>query len=278
MLDIKCFDAIGFKAADFHEFNRYLDTARLKGQHPSSERGTYAYWHVGSGIEIWAAFDKQNRPLNSNPHFLGSSRIEARVTGMIDLASTLEGALRVHLNPRDEGAPHYPFVFNVPSWDFTRPLLKEQKAKSEGPLIISFQLTAFAEELECYDSEETYLAAQAQRQQQQHEQFGTESESETIDPAIHFIPTGLMTEEKDKPKPRASFSGEIVRGQVLTNPVTNQKTLYLGVKTLGMIVDVVADASIVKGRPKNHGIASGHFWLSGRTVEEIEATNKRLRL
>ncbi len=278
MLDLKCFDAIGFKAADFHEFNRYLDMARLKGQHPSSERGAYTYWPVGSGIEIWAASDKQTRPLNSNPHFLGSSRIEARVLEMVDLASTLEGALRVHLNPRDATAPHYPFLFNVPSWDFARPLLKEQKAKTAGPLIITFQLTAFADELECYDSEETYLAAQRLRQQREHEELGTEDEGESLDEALHFIPTGLMVSGGEKAQPRAAFSGEIVSGHVLTNPITNQKTLHLGVKTLGMIVDVVADAAIVKGRPKNHGIAAGHFWLSGRTVEEIEATNKRLRL
>jgi hypothetical protein len=280
MLDLKCFDAIGFKAPDFTEFNRYLDTARLKGHHPSSERGIYAYWPVGSGIEVWAAFDKQLRPLNSNPHFLGTSRVEARVLEMIDVAPTLEGGLRVQVNPRDETVPHYALLFNVPTWDFTRPLLRERKAKTDGPLIVTVQLCAFAEELECFDTPEAFQAVQEEKHRLQESEaaLGMDTVVEEILPALHFIPIGLMHGPGEKAQPLASFGGEVMHGHVLHNTFTNQKTLEIGVRTLGMTIDVVADAAVVKGRPRHHGIVCGKFWLSGRIVEEIEATNKRCHL
>jgi len=279
MLDPKCFDAIGFKAPDFQELNHYLDLARLKGHHPSSERGCYAYWTVGSGIEIWAASDKQLAQLNSNPHFLGNSRIEARVLEIRDESSTLEGSLRVCLNAGSETEPHIPFLFNVPSWDLTRPILKDMKAKASGPLNVSFQLTAFAEELECFEDEAAYLAAHARKQQLLQERLGlVDEEAAPPLPPIHFVPCGLMVDKGGKPQPKANFGGEVIGGSALTNPITSQKTVYLKVKTLGMTVDVVADASIVNCRPKLHGFISGYFWLSGRLTAEIEATNRRLRI
>jgi hypothetical protein len=278
MLDLKCYDAIGFKAPDFQELNHYLDLARLKGHHPSSERGTYAYWPVGSGIEIWAASDKQLAQLSCNPHYLGSSRVEARVLELVDQPTTLEGGLRVYLNAGKEEAPHYPFLFNVPCWDLTRPMLRDLKAKTSGPLMVSFQLTAFAEELECFDDETAYLTAQTLKQQRLREQLGAEEENTPPEPPIHFIPTGLMVEKGEMPQPRADFGGEVIGGDVLNNAITNQKSLHLRVKTLGMTVDVVSDASIVNCRPKLHGFVCGHFWLSGRLIAEIESTNRRLRI
>src|SRR5215216_2398853 len=125
MLNHTYFDAIGFKAPDFQELNHYLDMARLRGHHPSSERGSYAYWAVGSGIEIWIASDKNLAQLNSNPHYLGTSRIKARVLEIVDEPNTLEGWLRVHLVPETEDGPHYSLMFHVPSWDLARPLLKQ---------------------------------------------------------------------------------------------------------------------------------------------------------
>jgi len=289
MLPHQCFDAIGFKAPDFQEFNHYLDMARLKGHHPSSERGSYAYWAVGEGIELWVAADKQLAQLNSSPHYLGASRVNGRVLEIVDHPTTLEGGVRVHLVPESEDAPHYSFMFGVPDWDLTRPLLKQLKAAESGPLVVSFQLTAFAEELECYDDEASYLAVQseAQERQRHYAELGIEQDAEDeeykkdkemLAPPVHFIPTGLQVAKGEKPLPKASLSGEVVGGHVLRNPITNQQTLCLSLKTLGMTIDMVADPALVKRRPRRHSIVSGHFWLSGRLVVEIEATNKRLRI
>jgi hypothetical protein len=157
--------------------------------------------------------------------------------------------------------------------------MREMKAKATGPLMVTFQLTAFAEEIECFEDEVTYVASQTEKHHRLQEQLGLEGEeADPLLPPMHFLPSGLMVEKGQKPLPKATFGGEIVGGGVLCNPVTGQKTVSLKVRTLGMIVDVVADAAIVNCRPKLHGFVCGHFWLSGRITQEIEATNRRLRI
>ncbi len=138
------------------EFNHYLDMANLKGHHLASERCRYAIFHAGSGIELWQAFDNSLSLKNSNPHFLGHSRVPVQVIGIFDVVSSVEGFLKVRTNPHEASAPHVSFAVNMPAWDFTRPILKEQKAKTEGALIVALQITAFADALECFDSPEAY--------------------------------------------------------------------------------------------------------------------------
>ena len=280
MLDPKCFDAVGFKAPDFAEFNRYIDTANLRGEHPTSERGRYTYWSVGDGIEVWSAFDKNQRPMNNNPHYQGSSRVTVQLLAMHDFSSTIEGILKLQTVPATPGAPHPAFFCNMPSWDFARPLLKAEAAKG-GPVLFDLQLTAFAESLHCFPDEESFVTTEAARQKELAEQAAVGIEHDTlIEPfwePVQFLPSVLFSEDK-KPLPKARIAGQAERARILTNPVTKQQTLYLGVKTAGLTLDVVADPAIITGRPKHHGIVCGHFWLSGRLVPEIEATNKRLHI
>lgn len=277
MLGLKCFDAIGFKAPDFAELNHFLDMANLKGHHGSSERGRYAYWRLESGLEIWSAYDGQLRALNNNPHFCGNSCIDVRILEMLDIPASVEGSLKVRLYPADENGPRYPFVFNVPSWDWTRPLLKQKiTANPKSPLVVPIQLTAFAECLECFDSPEAFLASQMP--EPSTDPHAPPPPHVDPIPPMYFEATGLQGEDPKHPHPTASFIGIVERGRVLHNPATGQDTCCLGVHTLGMTLDVVVDANIVKGRPRKGGVVRGNFWLSGRLREEIEATNKRFNI
>lgn len=262
MLDQECFDAIGFKASDFKDFTRFLDLADEKGFHPQSPRGLYVYWPVGAGIEFWIAFDKQQKPLSFHPHYLGSSRVTVKLLRMIEVESFLSGELHVEVNPRSDGTFDYPLVFQVPSWDYTHSILHEKIPQGTGPAVFTAQITAFANELRCYDSEEAYYTSPA--------------EQKTFS-ANYFVPTGLFV-EGNVPNPSAGFAGRVLQTRVLTNPATAQKTLYLSVQTFGMVIDVVADPKIVKGRPKLGGTVSGQFSLSGRMTAEIDMTNKYFKL
>lgn len=282
MFPQRCCDAIGFKAPDTKEFNHLLDVANLKGHHLASERCRYAILQLPNGSEMWQAFNNNLSLLNNNPHYLGQSRVPVQILQMFDVASSVEGLLKVRTNPHDAAAPHVQFAVYMPAWDFTRPLLKELKEKSQGALIATLQVTAFAEALECFDSPEAYEEAHRPPPPEPVEHGRHKQPVEPPEPPpppppmISFHPSGLMVENTSRPQPQAAFSGIIESGHVLENPITNQRTCHIGVRTVGMTIDVVADPSIVKGRPKRGGIVRGPVWLSARLVEEIEATEKRL--
>lgn len=290
MLPTRCFDAIGFKAPDTKEFNHLLDVANLKGHHMASERCRYAILHAGNGSEVWQSFSNNLSLLNSNPHFVGQSRVPVQILQMFDVASSVEGLLKVRTNPHDASAPHISFAVNMPAWDLTRPLLKKKKEEAgSGPLIVTLQITAFADALECFDSPEAYEEAHRPPPPPPPEEHGPlhlhgrnkppEAPPEPPPPPppmVNFHPSGLMTEGTQRPEPQAGFSGIIESGHVLDNPFTGQKTCHIGVRTIGMVIDVVADVAIVKCRPRRGGIVRGPVWLSGRLVEELEATQKRM--
>ncbi len=283
MLPAKCFDAVGFKAADVAEFNHLLDVANLKGDHLASERCRYAIMHAANGSEVWQAFNSNLSLLNSNPHFTGQSRVSVQILQMFDVASSVEGVLKVRTNPHDVAAPHISFAVNMPAWDFTRPLLKELKDKAGGgPLIVTLQITAFAEALECFESPEAYEEAHRPPppppdDHKRHKEPETPPEPPLPPPPMmNFLPSTIVLEGTNRPQPQAGLSGFVESGHVLENPHTHQRTCHIGVRTIGMTIDLVADVAIVKGRPKRGGIVRGPVWLSARLSQEIEATQKRL--
>ena len=293
MLPAKCFDAIGFKAPDVAEFNHYLDIANLKGHHLAAERCRYAILRVENGIEVWQAFDNNLSLKNSNPHFLGSSRVAVQILQPFDVVASVEGILKVRTNPHDATAPHLTFAVNMPSWDFARPFLKELKDKAGGgPLIVNLQVTAFADALECFESPEAYDEAHRPPPPEpvethhghigHHGHLGRHKEPETPPepppppPMIDFHPSTVLIEGTKRPQPQAGLSGIVESGHVIENPYTKQRTCHIGVRTTGMILDLVADVAVVQGRPKRGGIVRGPVWLSARLEDEIEATQKRL--
>jgi len=255
MFDDRFFDSIGFKTSGFDELRPYLDMAFEKGVRPISPNGYYAYWPLGNGCEVWVTLDKQRNVISYAPHFVGSSRVNMKLTHLFDIEEHLAGALQGELIPETEDGVRFPFVFYVPSWDFVKTDLDLQSAKATGPLNFTVQLAAFATEIKCYDTEQEALDAQTIKYKWAP-QF--------------FIPVGLFRPETEMPSLQVSLGGTVLSGRTLTNPITNQRTIYMRVQTLDMIVDVVSDPMLIKGRPKIGGIISGSFWLSGRPATDIK--------
>ena len=255
MFDIRFFDSIGFKTSGFDELRPYLDMAFDKGVRPISPRGYYAYWPLGNGCEVWVTLDKQRNVISYAPHFVGSSRFKMKLTHVFDIEEELAGALQGEIIPENEDGAHFPFIFYVPSWDFVQADLDLQRTKATGPLSLTVQLAAFATEISCYDTEQECMDAQT-AEYRMAPQF--------------FIPIGLFRPEDEMPGLQVSLGGTVLSGRTLTNPITNQRTIYMRVQTLDMIVDVVADPILIKGRPRIGGIIKGLFWLSGRPSNDIK--------
>src|SRR5205085_2604545 len=124
------------------------------------------------------------------------------------------------------------------------------------PSIGEVQLTAFAHELQAYESEAAYAATQSGAVK-----FATES----------FIPAGLFNaatnEQNTPPQAYAIFTGRVLDTALITNPATEREFCWAHVRTLGGELDMVADPDLLDGYLTKGGIVGGSFWLSGRFSE-----------
>jgi hypothetical protein len=90
-----------------------------------------------------------------------------------------------------------------------------------------------------------------------------------------MIPTGTLrteggrTERREPPLPLALLAGRIQSINRLQNSLSRMPFYVLQVKTLGGLVDVVADATYVSREPLVGGIVVGSFFLSGRLLEPL---------
>ncbi len=256
MLDSEFFTAIGFKYETFEQLQPYLDQAYEHGWKPVSPRGYYAYWPLGNGCEVWIALDEKHHVLGVAPHFIGKNRVKVRLDSFHDNATDLSAILKLWTVPDDGNhATAFPFAVSVPDGDFVAFSLNALLESQAAPLIFDLQVAAFVETMTCFDSEDAYDAAQPKY--------------EAALSAHHFTATELQVGAEQTPGVRADFAGTVVGGGTLTNPVTDTKTLHLSVKTSGMTLDIVADASVVKGRPKKGGIVSVCSVLSARPVFDL---------
>ena len=264
MLDLQFFEAIGFPNNGLDELRPFLDLAIENGFKPASARGHYVYWPLGNGAEVWIALDRKRNIVNFDPHFVGKNRVAVRLEESYDAAQDLAGWIKVWTNPRGEkGKRSFPLVANIPNWDFVwsefaRRSDLQRRLRIQKPEIFDLQICAFAQTMSSFGNESQYLAAQ---------------KSEKPFAVGHFVPTGLWVENEDElPAPQAAFSGTVLDGGILTNPQTGVKTLHLAVQTLEMVLDVVANPRLVKGRPQRGGIVSGSFFLSARPLFDLEGT------
>ncbi len=257
MLDSELFNAIGFKHQNFEQLQPYLDRVYEHGWKPVSPRGYYAYWPLGNGCEVWVALNEKHHVLSIAPHFIGQNSVKVRLNDWYDIAQSLGGVLKVWTVPDDGNfATAFPFAVSVPDWDFVHFSLNALIERAQSPIVFDLQIAAFVETMSCYDSEDAYDAAQP-------------NYSETL-AAHHFVATELDVPAEQMPGVRANFAGTVVGGGTLTNPITEAKTLHLSVQTSGMTVDIVADASVVTGRPKKGGIVSICSVLSARPIFDLQ--------
>lgn len=209
----------------------------------------YIRWAPGQGVELWLQVTPEGEVVGFNPHFAGAGRM--RIGGVQLISSEefpLDGCIHGWADPEDEEAESglFPLVIDIPDFEHVRGRIATGEA-------VTVQVAAFAHELSCYASDEAFDAAQEQG-------FKWAPEA--------FMPMGLFGPDGEDVPPRAEalLSGHVRQAELRTNPVTGEPFHCLSVQTLGGVVDVVADPSVVDGAPVVGGVVQGTFWLSGRVL------------
>lgn len=241
---------IGFPIETGEDFVQLAERVSSAAEEISTKSGTYLRWKGSAGEELWLQLDSRRELIGMNPHFTGASRnrigIVARVGRPDD--TKLDGALHAWASPPgaspEEG--DYPFVFDVPDAALYSDL--------GVPGVAEAQIAAFAHEVAFFPSEQAYDASQ--------------SDDGVRFAAKSFIPSGLFSADGSKTAPtsQAILTGEVLRAEVLTNPVSEVQFWWALVETLGGQYDVVIDPALLERQPTVGGILSGSFWLSGRLL------------
>ncbi|MBI5538860.1 MAG: hypothetical protein HY951_02300 [Bacteroidia bacterium] len=188
------FSNIGFNVTTPEEFQQLLDKAYITSHQIKINEGAYSIYSDISGAELFMQFNKKNICIGANPHYKGISRRTVCLTkAIVRTESDLDGAFHCWADPAEINIPDsgaYPFVFDLP--DF------RTIGQIDFPKNFDVQLTAFAQELNIYESEKEYKISQTSELK-----FATQS----------FIPSGLFSlgEDKDSVSPQALgvFSGII---------------------------------------------------------------------
>lgn len=247
------FSNIGFNVTTQEELQQLLRKVYRTSKQIKISEGVYSVFTDASGSQLFMQFNKKNEFLGVNPHFKGKSRRTVCLIHTIDRPeSELDGAFQCWADPSEENNPDsglYPFVFDLP--DF------KTIGQIDFPKNFDIQLTAFAQELSVYDSEEEYDESQTSDLK-----WATQS----------FVPSGLFSfgeEEKDPSPPQATgiFTGIIRQFEKKRNELTGDEFYWLLVDTLGGEVDIVADIRYFEKTPIANGIVQGAFWLSGQLID-----------
>jgi hypothetical protein len=241
---------IGFQLETEGAFEQLAFRAYDEGEAFETEEGTYVRWSPGEGVELWLQLDREDSIIGVNPHFTGGSLMRVGLTQRINRSegSLLEGAFYAWANPEGDEpeSGDYPFVFDTPDYHLHSAL--------SLPSVVSVQLSAFAHELQSYESDQAY-------DESQPEEIKFASES--------FIPSGMFAPEGDSidpPLAYAIFAGHVLETSIITNPATDNAFIWTKVRTLGGEVDMVADPALLNGPVVKGGVVSGSFWLSGRII------------
>jgi len=241
---------LGFLVTTEQDFRHYAYQASEFGEKIETPNGSYTFWEVGNGIELWVQTNLHKRIIGMNPHFRGRASMRAGLVKYVSRKeqTILDGSFYAWANPitNDPTSGMFPFVFDLPDYDTYHPILL--------PCIIDVQLAAFAHHLIGFADEATYTASQ-------HKDLKFAPES--LVPSGLFTPTGKI---KEPPQAEIIFNGRVLETARLVNPVTSQKFYWARVRTLGGEMDVVADPQIVQGQVVQDGIVNGTFWLSGRLL------------
>ena len=119
------------------------------------------------------------------------------------------------------------------------------------PKTCNIQLSAFAHNVDIYESEEDY-----DKKNTSEPKFAME----------HFIPTGLFADEGQPATAHAMFGGIIKTAEKRKNPVTGLEFYHALVKTFGGEIDVVISPDLIENGTalEKDYILTGYFWLSAK--------------
>jgi hypothetical protein len=244
--------AVGLSVVSDEEMQALFERAAERATEIATPHGCYLHWFSLEGAELWLQVDRDNNLVGVTPFFEGKSSFKVALAAEIARPddTPFEGALYGWANPPqgETESGEYPFVFDVVD--------RGCHGKWTLPMTRQIRLAAFAHELKIYGSEQEY-----EDEPSDGPKFAVES----------FIPSGLFVSSEhagQPPESMAIFTGRVLESSLLTNPLTGAKFHWALVKTLGGIVDVVADPEDVKRPIVAGGVLSGSFWLCGRILDD----------
>ena len=263
------YNDLGFALRNDNDLQAVIERAFSAGRKLNCESGNYLVWRPGSDIELWVQTDRDDSIIGCMPHFMGLARVSLEIEEFVwvDTVDTaLEGILSCYSCPDADGFAEdtgVPVLADSPDFGIVRQSLT-------CPTKVRAQLAAFAHEISCFSDEEEY--EEAQQPELPPRPMGPEPEDpierarKRIDRMTRapesYFPLGQFSQPQTS---RIGFAGSIRRTRRLSNPVTTQEFYHMVVKTYGgLVVDVVADPSMVKGTPVDSGILEGVCCLSAR--------------
>lgn len=247
-----CWLSLGFRIDSMDDFKALGIRAAKSGASLPAPHGTYIRWDVGGGPQIWVQIKQHSRAiLGWHTHFAGRAQMRIALTKrmLTEEHDPLEGGFHGWADPRSDDATEgqYPLLFHAPNFDLHDHL--------SVPVVRTVQLTAFAHTLTVYPGDEEYFASQTATVK-----FAAES----------FVPIGLFPAKGNPdapPVPAAQFAGHVVKGALLTNPMTSIAYQWARVRTVGGDLDVVADIDTCTEPMEEGNVVSGKFRLSGHIVD-----------
>lgn len=244
---------IGFSVRTEEEFTVLLERAYESGQKLHTEKGFYVRYADLSGAELWLQFDEQHELIGMNPHFRGKSRVQLGLTeAVIREQSQLDGGWVAWSNPSEDSDPEsgdFPLVFDTP--DF-------RLSKVSAPGTYTVQLTAFSQEIEFFDSEESFSSAQANEEIP----FATKS----------LIPVGLIGRNTEEaPEAQVLLTGIVTEVEERKNQFSGQVFLCVSLDTLGLSIDLVVDSNMLTTEPHAGGVIQCQAWLSGQVLDPSDS-------
>ncbi|MBC9931040.1 hypothetical protein [Chitinophaga qingshengii] len=245
------FSDIGFSINSDEEFQELLEKTYPDSTSIKVKDGAYAVYADESGGELWMQISNEQTCIGVNPHYKGKSRRKVCLTRMVERPNPLDGGFYCWAAPANKLDPQsglYPFVFDAPDFRILEPFY--------FPADVEIQLTAFAQQVQLFESEAAFAA------------------EETTEPKFavqSFIPSGLFAdaeseEEAGRPEAYGFFTGIIKQVERKRNALTRHIFYALLVETLGGEIDVVADAAFFDQPPVVNGVIQAECWLSGQII------------
>lgn len=248
------FSAIGFDVTR-EELEGLAVQASQAGDRLETAHGFYLHWQPGAGAELWVQANKQRQIIGCNPHFSGQGRLEASIIETFSApGSPLDGRCFGWAAPTDDRNPYsglHAVCAHLPDFD-----LVEERILAPPTVIL--QISAFAEEIECFPTESAFLESE---QAQQH---GAS--------AGRFL--WQQQESDGSPQAKAFLNGIVTQSERRENPITGSPFYVLLLSTEAGTLDVVADPDSIARRPVAGTIVAGTFWLSARVISDLPPPKK----
>jgi hypothetical protein len=253
------YSTIGLPVADEAELVRLAEAVGPLADPIGFDGGVYYPWRDASGAELWLQVNSANEFVGVQPHFAGTGRVVMRLAHRVRPpdAGPFDGGFYGWADPHGDSEGEtagdtpagVPMVVDSPEFARLTPL--------DLPATVPMQIAAFAHEVEVFDTEADFDAAQ--------DSAGPHMAAES------FVPSGLFRPDggpETLPEARAILTGRVLSSERRTNAHSNAPFVTVLVQCLGGTYDVVIDPALLDYPPTVGGILSGSFWLSGKVAAE----------